>query len=75
MHKNNINICSLLQYVDVDSNIIYGIITKQFDSHSEIPSGEMAVEVFWLDDGKPTIETVREIRNSELEYVEVISEG
>ena len=64
---------SLVQYYDMDDQLIYGVITKIIKHHQEFNCP--AVEVVWFDDLNPTIEAVWALKDPLEAYIEVVSES
>ena len=64
---------SLIQYIDLDGAILYGIVVEEIGYFDEYESD--AVRVAWIDDGSTTIESVRTIMCSDDIYLQIISEG
>ena len=67
------NTGALIEYYSIDDEIVYGIVTKYFDHYRHGIEGP-AVEVCWMDGDGHTIESVRNLRSSEMEYINVVSE-
>jgi len=68
---------SLIQYIDLDGAVLYGIVVEEIGYFDEYKSD--AVRVAWIDDGSTTIsttiESVRTIMCSDDIYLQIISEG
>jgi len=64
---------SLVQYSNMDDELVYGVITKNLKHHQELKGP--AVVVVWFDDLKPTTEAISAIKDPEQAYIEVISES
>jgi len=83
MSKDNVKIGSLIRYSGMNGEDTYGLVTKHIKDPKEISEalGERfaeelhpAVQVLWVDDGDFTMESIKNLRDPDVEYMEVISE-
>ena len=72
-NQNKMKKGSLVKYINIDEETIYGVITDLLDHHKELLGP--AVEVTWFDDFCPTYETPHALNDPEEAYIEVLSES
>ena len=64
---------SLVKYINIDCEIIFGVVTTNVKFHKEY--NKEAVEVTWLDDGQPTHESLENLLDPESDYIEIVNES
>ena len=74
MSQDSIRLGSLIKYLSTADETICGIVTKHFEYYARGIDGE-AVEIFWMDGEGCTIESIKNIRDPDIEYMQVISEN
>jgi hypothetical protein len=75
MDPDTISLGSLIRYIDLNDNVVYGLVTKQLAADTELGTFEgPAVEVRWFDDDDITTESVIAIKAEE-NSMEIINEN
>ena len=75
MDPNTISLGSLIRYIDLSDNVVYGLVVKQLAVNTELGTFDgPAVEIRWFDDDAITTESVITIKNEE-NSMEIINEN
>jgi hypothetical protein len=75
MDPNTISLGSLIRYIDLSDNVVYGLVIKQLAVDTELGTFDgPAVEIRWFDDDAVTTEFVSSIKNGE-NSMEIINEN
>ena len=67
------NIGALVKYYSINDELIYGVVTKYFEHCEEIQ--RPGVEVYWMDDNETTLESVEDLHDPDVEYMEFVNEN